>query len=345
MNNLEQQFLQLINIVNNLQQRVITLENANHLLLQYNQQLTTLIETNQSETIYMRRNLCYEINDPRNTYSDFFYPNIESSDVVIDEIVNNRKSLARFGDGEFATIAGRIRHKFQTEIDEYLSQRLSEVLNSDEEMLLVGIADIYGNLDKYSEQTRREIRCYLSPSTRAEHLRLLKADKQYYDAYITRPYITYADNLSVAPALRFQNLKRIWHNRNCVFVEGIYTGLGVGNNLFDNVNSIKRIIGPAINAFSQYEKILETCLQQDKDSLFLIALGPTATVLAHDLCKAGYQAVDIGHIDLEYEWFLKGEGRRTHIDNKYNNESNEEMILQPITDTEYNNQIIARLDV
>lgn len=345
MNNIEQQFLQLINIVNNLQQRVISLENANHILLQTNRQLITTIEANQSEVNCMRRNLRYEINDPRNKSIEFFYPIIDSSENAIEEIINNGKSLARFGDGEFATIAGRIRHKFQTEVDEQLSHRLTEVLNCDDEMLMIGIADNYGNLEGYSGQTQREIRCYMSPAVRNEHQKLLNSNKKYYNAYVTRPYTTYADFQSNAPALRFQNLKRIWDNKTCVFVEGCYTGLGVGNDLFDNANSIKRILCPAVNAFSQYDKILETCLQQDKNALFLIALGPTATVLAHDLCKAGYQAVDIGHIDLEYEWFLKGEGRKSLIIGKYNNESNEEMVLYPIEDEEYLKQVIARIGI
>lgn len=345
MNNIEQQFLQLINIVNNLQQRVISLENANYVLLQSNKQLITTIEANQSEAANMRRNLTYEINDPRNKSIDFFYPIIDTSENAIDEIINNGKSLSRFGDGEFATIAGRIRHKFQTEVDERLSHRLTEVLNCDDEMLMIGIADNYGNLECYSEQTQREIRCYMSPTVRIEHQKLLNPNKKYYNTYVTRPYTTYADFQSNAPALRFQSLKRIWDNRDCIFVEGCYTGLGVGNDLFNNANSIKRILCPAVNAFSQYDKILETCLQQDKNALFLIALGPTATVLAHDLCKAGYQAVDIGHIDLEYEWFLKGEGRKSLIVGKYNNESNEEMVLYPIMDEDYLKQTIARIGI
>jgi hypothetical protein len=40
----------------------------------------------------------------------------------------------------------------------------------------------------------------------------------------------------------------------------------------------------------------------DKNILILISLGPTATVLAYDLAKLGYWAIDIGHIDNEYEW-------------------------------------------
>ena len=341
MNDLEQQFLQLVKIVNNLQQRVITLEESNKSILQSNNNLSRLLSLTNLDIEYTRKNIYFEINDPRTTTNDYFYPIIESSETTIDEIVNNRKSLARFGDGEFATIAHVIRHKFQTVVDDCLAQRLTEVLNCEDDGLMIGMADHYGNLDMYTSSSQREIRTYLTPQIRSEHLALLKPDKKYYNAYITRPYIMYADNQTDAPALRFKNLKRIWDKRNCIFVEGYYTRLGYGNDLFDNANSIKRILGPAENAFSQYDQILETCLQQDKDVLFLIALGPTATVLAYDLFKAGYQAVDIGHIDMEYEWFLQGKGRRTQVKGKYNNESREEMILYPVEDEAYLSQIIA----
>ena len=54
--------------------------------------------------------------------------------------------------------------------------------------------------------------------------------------------------------------------------------------------------------------------------LFLLALGPSATAMAYDLTKFGYQAIDIGHIDLEYEWYLQGATTRTSVTNKANNE-------------------------
>ena len=139
----------------------------------------------------------------------------------------------------------------------------------------------------------------------------------------------------------FENLKKIWANRKCVFIEGKYTALGVGNDLFSGTESIQRIIGPAENAFHAYDKILECCKDQTKDKLFLLALGPTATVLAYDLCKMGYQAVDIGHIDLEYEWFLKGQGCRTEIVGKYNNELAGGDKPVEIQDKQYQSQIMA----
>ncbi|MBU4465609.1 MAG: DUF1792 domain-containing protein, partial [Actinobacteria bacterium] len=35
-------------------------------------------------------------------------------------------------------------------------------------------------------------------------------------------------------------------------------------------------------------------------------LGPTATVLAYDLHRAGYRALDLGHIAKSYDWWLRG---------------------------------------
>lgn len=343
MNSMEQQFLELVNVVSNMQQRIMVLENANHVLLQSQKQLTQLTENNQLELQWTMRNLYYEVNDPRLGNNKTFYPNIEEIDNTINEIVDNHKSLSRFGDGEFATISGKLRHKFQTVIDKKFSQRLSDVLTCSEKDLLIGIADNYGNLDKYSEQTKREIRCYLSPQVRYEHLQLLDKDKKYHNAYITRPYVIYADNNTDAPAKRFSNLKRIWDSRECVFVEGCFTGLGVGNDLFDNAASVRRILCPPENAFLKYDEILEVCMSQSKDVLFLLALGPTASVLAYDLCKAGYQAVDIGHIDLEYEWFKEGKGVRTFIPGKYSNEWHEDVELLPIEDISFKQEVIAEI--
>ncbi len=97
--------------------------------------------------------------------------------------------------------------------------------------------------------------------------------------------------------------------------------LGVGNDLFDNAGSIRRILCPPRNAFERYDRILNEALKVEKEVLFLIALGPTATVLAYDLHNAGYQAVDIGHIDVEYEWWRMKARRKVKLEKKYVNEA------------------------
>ena len=77
--------------------------------------------------------------------------------------------------------------------------------------------------------------------------------------------------------------------------------------------------------------------------LFLIALGPTATVLAYDLFKAGYQAIDIGHVDVEYEWWRMGARRKVKLERKYVNEA---LNGSQVADAgeEYNRQIITKIN-
>ena len=51
----------------------------------------------------------------------------------------------------------------------------------------------------------------------------------------------------------------------------------------------------------------------DKEYLVLLSLGPCATVLAYDLSKKGYQALDIGHLPNSY---LEATGERKKPEEK-----------------------------
>ena len=111
-----------------------------------------------------------------------------------------------------------------------------------------------------------------------------------------------------------------------------------------NAKSIKRIICPPLNAFYLYDKILKATLKISKDNLILIALGPTATVLAYDLTKYGYQAVDIGHTDIEYELYLRNATKIIPIPYKYVNEAKKGNVnISEVTDKNYTNQIIYKI--
>ena len=141
---------------------------------------------------------------------------------------------------------------------------------------------------------------------------------------------------------RIDNLKRIWNNREIIIVEGEKTKLGVNNDLFDNAKKINRIIVPSRNAFNAYDKILEAIKNISKEKLFILSIGPTATVLAKDLVELGYQAVDLGHIDIEYEWFKMGAKQKVLIKGKFVNEAVAlgDLSNENITDLNYTNSII-----
>ena len=74
-----------------------------------------------------------------------------------------------------------------------------------------------------------------------------------------------------------------------------------------------------------------------------MALGPTATVMAYDLAKLGYQAIDIGHVDIEYEWFLMKAIHKVPIQNKYVNEAGAGIGVGSCNNQTYLNQIIFKI--
>ena len=206
---------------------------------------------------------------------------------------------------------------------------------------MIGIPDQFGSLERYTDEAAYDIRLYMNSEVRQYLDSVMDYDKTYCDAYLTRPYFIYKDKEDALK--RFEKIKQIWSKKNVVIIEGSGTGMGIGNDLLDNSASIQRIIGPAENAFGCYDEILAAAKTVTKDKMFLISLGPSATVLAYDLAKAGYQAVDTGHIDLEYEWFLRNVKERVIIADKYVNEVLGGRVSGFLEDDRYQGQIIARI--
>ena len=244
-------------------------------------------------------------------------PQVASAEETVHAICEHKKSICRFGDGEFELINLHKRAKYQ-EVSEKLAVRLKEVLQSRDENILIAIADNYGTLNQYTEKAQGDIRHYLTKEIREQQYALLDMDRKYYNAYFTRPYIIYLDKEKAKD--RFEQIKQIWKEQDILVVEGDKTRLGVGNDLLADASTVLRILAPSENAFSKYDDIFETAKKYGKDKLILIALGPTATVLAYDLAKEGYWALDIGHIDIEYEWYQRQVQDRCMIPYKYVNE-------------------------
>ena len=176
---------------------------------------------------------------------------------------------------------------------------------------------------------------------RAKIYKIIDKNKKYYNALVTRLYIDYREKKNVLQ--KFEIMKRIWENREIVIVEGEKSRLGVGNDLFNKSKSVQRIICPSIDAYASYNRILDEILKIRKSKVILIALGPTATILAHDLSKKNYWAIDIGHIDIEYEWFLSGAIEKVPVKNKYIGEINGGTKVDSINNIKYEQEIICRI--
>jgi len=259
---------------------------------------------------------------------------------LLSKIIDEKLSLVRFGDGEIELIRNQSRPWFQ-KVDEKLSLRLKEVLDTQEEGIIVAVADDFGSLEKYNDEAKYHIRHYVN-NNRAGVLEVLDTKRTYYDAYVSRPYLMYTDkNYSKE---MFDLWKKIWFGRNVLIVEGPYIRNGVGNDLFVNTNSIKRVIGPSQNAFDRYTEIIKAVKNNaQKDDLILISLGPTATVLAYDLFMEGYQAIDLGQLDNEYEWYKMGATTRVPIPGKAVPENPNCYTTDECIDEKYLSEIVADL--
>lgn len=307
-----------------------------NLKIEYLERRIKQLEKNQQ---FLEENYMYEI-AAKLKNGELTLPIIFSVEDTNKKIITDKCSVSRYGDGEFELILGH--GIVYQDADEKLAKRLQDILCSSLDNHIVAIADDYGGMEGIRKENRNTIRSYMTLEKRREHYRLLDFKKEYYNAYISRPYAIYPHHEIEKAKERFEHLEKIWKDQDVLIVEGDKTRMGVGNDLFQNARSVKRIIAPNENAFSVYEKLYSTVLHYGENKLILIALGPTATVLAYDLAKAGYWALDIGHLDLEYEWFLKGKGY-SYILHKYNNEIPGDTKIQDISDKDYEKSILKTI--
>lgn len=280
-----------------------------------------------------------EINSKyENQELNLIIPKVKTKEETLKELILTEKSITRIGEGEFNLISGE-GISFQ-DFSENLQSRLKKILVSDNKNLLIGIPNIFSSLSEYSNGATCFWRKYIVLN-REKIYNIIDFKKQYFDANVSRPYMDLANKDNVGKY--FEDFKKIWNNKDVIFVEGEMSRLGVGNNLFDNCKSIKRIICPVKNSFHAYDKILNSCKSFSKDTLFILALGPTATVLAYDLSEFGYRALDLGHIDIEYEWFLRKAKKKSPIKNKYVNEVERGRVITNSTDEKYLSEIIETI--
>lgn len=267
---------------------------------------------------------------------------ILSDDETVNEIIKYNKSISRFGDGEFRLMFG-VNIKFQ-KVNKIIKNKLIEIFRNTKKDFLVGINIPYQirDLNRFIKPSKfmwsRFFKVY-----KFMLARLLNKNDKYYSATISRFYIRYKIKNRNKISKFIKKLKKIWEQKDILIIEGEFSRLGIGNNLFENTKSIKRIICPAFNSFKVYNKIIKFIKSLKEKRLILIALGPTATILAYDLFKLGYQAIDIGHVDIEYEWFVRKAKRHIQIKNKYVNEARGINHFTKVNDNRYYNQIISKI--
>ncbi|HEM2548504.1 TPA: SP_1767 family glycosyltransferase [Streptococcus suis] len=255
-------------------------------------------------------------------------------------IHENDSSVVRFGDGEIDLILG---HSIPYQAyDKELAQDLKAILQMpSDEQLLVCLPDVFQNLERYNSNAR-----YFWNKHFEKYHEFYEEECQsdwYGSTFLSRPYIDLVDKSQSEHY--FTAIKGLWENRDILIVEGETSRSGMGNDLFDGATSVSRIICPSKNAYSSYDQILSAILAHAENRLIILMLGPTAKVLSYDLTMRGYQAIDLGHIDSEYEWFKMKATSKVKLEHKHTAEFNYDENIAEEVDADYLSQVLEWIAV
>ena len=263
---------------------------------------------------------------------------VKGIDETLDYIIENKSSLVRFGDGEINMLAG---HSIPyQDYDEELVSTMRDIIGQESrEELVVCLPDAFTDRFRFTSWAipfwKEHMDHYM------DFYRELCSNSWYGSTFVSRPYIDFEDKSQAKT--QFGKLKSIWENRDLLIVEGATSRSGMGNDLFDEANSIKRIICPSHSAFSRVHEIEDEIEKYAAGRLILCMLGPTAKVLAYHLSQKGYQVLDIGHIDSEYEWMKMGAKTKVKFSHKHTAEYNFDQDIEFIEDETYNSQIVSKI--
>jgi hypothetical protein len=210
------------------------------------------------------------------------YPSVRSETETLQRVLAGA-SLARYGDGEFKLCrGGNIKSQI---FHPDLSHRLLGILRQSG-ACMVGIPNILSDTPKAEFWSQYlEVASWLEP-------------RPYASSFVTRP--------DSAPWINtpeyWAAVESLWLGQDVTLVRGSSKGLTCDDLV--GAGEVREIIAPRQHAFAEYESLLERI---GRPKRALLCLGPTATVLAVDLCARGVHAIDLGHIALFLRKHRRGE--------------------------------------
>lgn len=220
------------------------------------------------------------------------YPkNILNYEDTINEIVINKKSIARLGDGEeFADNIFNDNPKYPL-----LKEKLKEILaNGSDDRCLVCINN-FNVFDKNVPVFYRKHfgRYWLGFNHKLQEISFNK-EIFYGDAYSFLFYFDKNDSDEKTQE-KLRKIRSIWQDKKILFVVSKNSKIFSDKKYFSNAAEKQYVLAPCEWAFSQYDTILKNITENyDKDWIVYLELGSCATVLSYELSRLGYQALDMG---------------------------------------------------
>lgn len=219
------------------------------------------------------------------------YPTVLSERETLLAVCAGR-SLARYGDGEFKMVARPVGIKSQDH-DPVLRRRLAEILG-DSGDCLVGIPNLHAVL-----AARHDAPKVAHWSKYLPCASLLRDQRPYVSAFITRP-----DSAPwIDTEAYWEQLASLWRDQDVTLVRGSGKSLTADRLIAWGARQVTEILAPRQQAWADYEDLLA---RVGTPTRALLCLGPTATVMAVDLCARGVHAIDLGHVGMFARHYFDG---------------------------------------
>lgn len=213
------------------------------------------------------------------------YPHVLSEIQTLQRVIAGA-SLSRYGDGELRQADRACNIKPQV-ADARLTARLAAILK-DSGDCLVGIPNLHDGGPKHDHWKNYAV-----------YAKLL-ADREYGSAFISRP--------DSAPWINTDEywtlLQSLWKGRDVTLVRGAQKSLTKEFLVSMGAGQVHEVLCQPQNAWADYDQIMGEIGTPERA---LLCLGPTATVLAVDLCANGVHAIDLGHVGMFFKKRLRGD--------------------------------------
>lgn len=281
-------------------------QNYTYLSSSYLQNSNSFFKKSKKEKkIKIDRNHPWEIEIENYSFNKCLYekiPKVSGQLETAQYLRYTNTSLVRFGDGEIKLILGRENYGKEKPNKE-LSKRLTEVFKDDDERIAIGLPNIFTFYPYYKKRSYHS--WYIKFVDLVEWMKKnVNYKKQYFDAYITSPYITtYMTSCELVDRV-YDNLRAIWEDKDIIWLRG-NNGEEYKYDVFDNVRSKKIYYGLANYSWPKYGEYKELLLNEDPDKLYILTLGHLSKLLVQDLTKKGRRALDLGHLPKDYDYYKR----------------------------------------
>jgi Glycosyltransferase GT-D fold len=217
-----------------------------------------------------------------------------SLEQTMQRITDKRLCFARFGDGELRIM---LRNEFNLRFQRWspgIARDLRSVLTFDgfdPDRLLLGFPHPQRGL--YWSNVWLDIWPDLKP--------ILSTSVAYGCTHVSRPM--FFQHLGEAGVAFW---RKVWEGQEVCIVTGEHSRFSLVPDLFDNIKASRFIYSTPVNAYADLPRLMKVLEEDDREQLYLVALGPAGTLVTAWLSRMGRWAIDVGHISNSWENVFAG---------------------------------------